>query len=374
MKKRTLALLLALVMSFSLLTACGGKDDSDNASSAPVDEPSFSADLAEFYNSMMAAAQEPPFMMDLAAEAEMLEALYPGLAAIETNQLVAVSPAMSAVAMEFVFVEVVNASDVDAVKTILQTRIDTQVDGGAWYPETIAQWEQHSEIIVIDNYVCLFVCSDKDILIDSFRNGTEIPTWAIPAVIEDEYYEEDLIEEEDFVEESAEPVESTPASAPVESAPAETTPASAPVESAPVESVPAAASVDLYAFLVELANTYGENFPANMSLAEVPEYLDAFYPGLTAIEANQMHIYQPMMSSVVCEIALIEVANAADMDAVKAILEARIESQGNGGGAWYPESIDGWINDSRIVTNGNYVMMIAWMYCDEAVEAFNALF
>ena len=41
-------------------------------------------------------------------------------------------------------VEVANADDVETVKTIFQTRIDDQVAGGAWYPETIAQWEDRA--------------------------------------------------------------------------------------------------------------------------------------------------------------------------------------------------------------------------------------
>lgn len=134
------------------------------------------------------------------------------------------------------------------------------------------------------------------------------------------------------------------------------------------------AVVDLAAFYNALCAQYGENFPANMNLAEVPEMLEMCYPGLSAIATKQMLTYQPMMGAVVCEIALVEVENAADVDAVKAIFEARIQMQGEDGGAWYPESVDGWINNSRVVANGNYVMMIAYEQCDAIVESFNALF
>lgn len=176
------------------------------------------------------------------------------------------------------------------------------------------------------------------------------------------------------------PVESTPVqSAPVETTPAESAPVeSVPVESAPVETTPVetpapSASVDLTAFYNDLAAQYGENFPATMSLTEMPEYLDAFFPGLSAIPTKQLLAYQPMMGAVVCEIVLVEVENASDMDAVKAILQDRIDVQA-GGGAWYPESVEGWLNNSRIVSNGNYVMMIAYSFCDDVVASFNALF
>jgi len=134
-----------------------------------------------------------------------------------------------------------------------------------------------------------------------------------------------------------------------------------------------AEQVDLAAFYTAVCEKYGENFPATVNLTEMPESMDGFFPGLSAIEAKQLMIYQPMMGAVVCEIALVEVANEADVAAVKEILQARIDAQVDGG-AWYPESMEGWQKNSRIVDNGNYVMMIAYSECDEIVDSFNALF
>lgn len=131
--------------------------------------------------------------------------------------------------------------------------------------------------------------------------------------------------------------------------------------------------VDLSAFLASLVEKYGEEFPANADLTEMPDMLEAAYPGLSAIETNQMVIFQPFMGAVVCEIALIEVANSSDVEAVKSILQGRIDAQVDGG-AWYPESIDGWANNSRIEVQGNYIMMIAHMYCDEILDLFRAQF
>ncbi|MBQ7777890.1 MAG: DUF4358 domain-containing protein [Oscillibacter sp.] len=143
-------------------------------------------------------------------------------------------------------------------------------------------------------------------------------------------------------------------------------------ESKPEASTPAA-GVDLNAFYQSLLDTYGENFPATMNLCESVELLDAFYPGLSGIATNQMMICQPMMGAVVCEIALVEVADKANVETVKAILQGRIDAQVEGG-AWYPESIEGWKNDSRIVVNGNCLMMIAYSECDAVVSAFQDLF
>jgi len=129
---------------------------------------------------------------------------------------------------------------------------------------------------------------------------------------------------------------------------------------------------DLTAFYESLVSEYGEEFPANANVVEFGMLPDMF-PGLAEIETEQLLVFQPMMGAVVCEIGLVEVVNEADVAAVEEIFQNRIDFQVEGG-AWYPETIEGWEKNSRIVTNGNYVMMIAWNYCDEAVEAFNALF
>ena len=134
-----------------------------------------------------------------------------------------------------------------------------------------------------------------------------------------------------------------------------------------------AGSVDLAAFHLSLMDTYGENFPATMNLCEMIEMLDGFYPGLSGVETSQLMVYQPMMGAVVCEIALVEVVNESDVETVKGMLQQRIDDQ-VAGGAWYPESIEGWKNNSRVVANGNCVMMIAYSECDAVVESFNGLF
>ena len=329
--KKIVSLVLALMLALSL-AACGSNNavdtnpgtpspDASNSPSASVD-PAFSADLAAFYEKMMNAAGEAPMMMDLAADAEMLEMTYPGLKDIETKQLVAVAPAMSAVAVEFVFVEVANASDVETVKGILQARIDAQVGGGAWYPETIEQWEKYSEIVVIDNFVCLFVNSDKDVLIDAFRNGTEVPLWAKAPVYLDEFY------------------------------------------------------MNMYDQLYPVDSEGNPSGPYAEDLtwmAEAAEIIEMYFPGLNSIDTKQLHIYMPGMSAVAYEVVLIEVVNEADVETVKGILQSRIDAQA-AGGAWYPEVVDGWVNNSRIVTNGNFIMMAVGTDCDAFVDGFNALF
>ena len=108
------------------------------------------------------------------------------------------------------------------------------------------------------------------------------------------------------------------------------------------------------------------------------EALEAFYPGLSAIATKQCVVQMAMISASGDEIALVEVENSADVETVKAIFQARIDYQvGDGetpGGAWYPAPTEMWKSESRIVSNGNFVMLVAHNGADGVVSSFNALF
>ena len=150
-----------------------------------------------------------------------------------------------------------------------------------------------------------------------------------------------------------------------------------PGEAAPPEETEQ--DVDLAAFYASL--TEGDKWPVLMSLTEdetSTEMLDAYYPGLAEIATKQRRVYIAAISAAVGEIALVEVENAEDVQAVEDIFQARIDYQvgddSNPGGAWYPETIEGWKSSSRIVSHGNYVMLAVGDQADAAVESFEALF
>ena len=177
--------------------------------------------------------------------------------------------------------------------------------------------------------------------------------------------------EDEAAEEAPEEPEELPVSKPQQ------TPAkpSQPPAVQPEESQPAA-SVDLTAFYESLTADE-ETWPALMQAEG--EVLDAFYPGLSAIKTKQCAVYTAMISSAVAELALVEVENADDVQKVKDIFQARIDYQvgddENPGGAWYPATIEGWKNGSRIVSNGSCVMLVVVNDgADAAVDSFNALF
>ena len=155
----------------------------------------------------------------------------------------------------------------------------------------------------------------------------------------------------------------------------------APADGAPGADAPEAPEAPAPQEDVDLAGFYDAllaetEWPSLMPLEG--EVLDSFYPGLSDLSLKQCLVNTAAISAAVGEIALVEVENADDVQKVKDILQARIDAQVGTddapGGAWYPETIEGWKNNSRIVSNGNYVMLIVWDDCDAMVSEFNALF
>ena len=136
-----------------------------------------------------------------------------------------------------------------------------------------------------------------------------------------------------------------------------------------------ASSVDLTAFAASVTGDQ-ETWPGMMAMEG--ESLDMFYAGLSGIATRQCLVQMAMISASGDEIALVEVENSADVQAVKDIFQARINYQvGDGtspGGAWYPAPTEMWRSESRIVSNGNFVMLVAHTGADAVAEQFNALF
>ena len=151
-------------------------------------------------------------------------------------------------------------------------------------------------------------------------------------------------------------------------------PTPAPTSTPEPTPTPAPSGVDLAAFYQSVTGQY-EFGPLELASDGL---LDGYYPGMTGIETEQCLVYVCQMSMNNGEFGLVQVKNSADAAAVKAIFQARIDymvGDGNGpGGAWYPGPTEMWQNNSRVVSNGNYVMMIVHENCDDIVSAFNALF
>ncbi len=103
------------------------------------------------------------------------------------------------------------------------------------------------------------------------------------------------------------------------------------------------------------------------SLADIPEILFKDTYKLDPSTYISYKIVIPQMSSVITEIAVVEAA-PGQVEAVKAKLQARLDALKNGG-AFYPSHVE-IVSKGRVVTHGNFVMMVA----DEAVNTIVANF
>ena len=130
-----------------------------------------------------------------------------------------------------------------------------------------------------------------------------------------------------------------------------------------------AGNVDLSAFASDIMGQYEFGM---LQLLDA-DLMEQLYPGMGAVSAEQKLIYGTLMTMNNGEFGLVQVKDSKDVDTVKSIFQTRIHGMINGG-AWYPEPTRIWTENSRVVSNGNYVMMVVHENCDAIVDAFNALF
>lgn len=116
---------------------------------------------------------------------------------------------------------------------------------------------------------------------------------------------------------------------------------------------------------VEKVDTTDEEFGAVM--------LENSFPGLKDLDLAQEEIYLCMVSFGTGEFALVQAKNSDDAAKVSEIFQARIDNM-TAEGENYPETIELWSKSAKVVTNGNYVMLICHEDCDAIANEFNALF
>jgi len=130
-----------------------------------------------------------------------------------------------------------------------------------------------------------------------------------------------------------------------------------------------ASAIDLNAFYTQVTGSY--ELPGSLGLLEDDELVENYFTGLTAIECTQKVIYFNMMMVNNGEIAMAEVANGSDVEAVKAIFQSRVDYMVEGG-AFYPAAVEIWENNARVVSVGNFVLMVVSDSCDNIVSDFEA--
>ena len=98
-----------------------------------------------------------------------LENYYPGLGDIPTKQFIAMTPQMSSVVNELVFLEAETEEDAEKAAEILQKRIDDQAAGGAWYPESMEAWGR-GQVIQEGTYVAMIASAEhQEEIADAFE-------------------------------------------------------------------------------------------------------------------------------------------------------------------------------------------------------------
>ena len=155
--KKLFALAAVALTLCGLLTACGSKTETAN-----------DVDLTGFYNALAEKYGWGDDMMDL--DSDMLEMYYPGLGEISTKQLLAKSPEMSYAVNEYVFMQCETEDDAAKAAEILQTRIDTQAGGDAFYPETIDQWKA-AKVLQNGAYVAMIASGEHQTEIEDAWNA-----------------------------------------------------------------------------------------------------------------------------------------------------------------------------------------------------------
>ena len=153
--KKLITLALAALMMASL-AACGSKK-----------EEAKEVDLTAFYDTLAAEYDWTDYLAD--TEGEMLEMYYPGLGEITTKKMIAKAPRMSSVVNEMVFLQCETEDDAAKAAEILQQRIDTQAEGGAWYPESMEAWGRGG-VDQQGTYVAMIASAEhQDAIVESWK-------------------------------------------------------------------------------------------------------------------------------------------------------------------------------------------------------------
>ena len=178
--KKTAYLILVCLMLLSLFAGCG-KDNSD--SSAPIasqpdvqqpqednaTEEQESLDLRDVYNAIIAKQAETgkdEIILFEEANPDYLAGFYPGIDQYEMVQSLYYLPPIYGHACEIVLLEPANKGDMNAIKDILQARIDTASDDST-YPENAKPWAEFAQIQQQGNYICLIVLPEGYIIPDN---------------------------------------------------------------------------------------------------------------------------------------------------------------------------------------------------------------
>ena len=180
--KRIIALLLCLITVFAL-ASCGEEKNNDNTDETTVEETKASvADVAptEIMDAIVAAYTDIPDYKKLYIngvddlddgylEPEYAGFLYKGefetLAELSMVDSYAIRLPEGKSAFELHIMKLIDKKDVDAVKAVMQKRIEQLNEGdiALYDPEGFAKIIKNAEVYSVENYVFLLITSDNDV-------------------------------------------------------------------------------------------------------------------------------------------------------------------------------------------------------------------
>ena len=159
---------------FKCIVRCSWKEESVPAGGGTGGEASVS--LSDFYSTLEGQYEGLTGMMVL--DGEQLDTYYPGLSSIAAVEEVLIQETMMSIANRAVGLVKLSGDatldDVVAVQNALQSRINTQADGGAGYPESCETWK-NGVTTSTSNVVAMFVYPENaqdmaDLFTEIFSN------------------------------------------------------------------------------------------------------------------------------------------------------------------------------------------------------------
>lgn len=116
--------------------------------------------------------------------------------------------------------------------------------------------------------------------------------------------------------------------------------------------------LDLAAVYENVINAQAAPENAVMFEENDPGLIEGLYPGLSDVKTAKFALYAPPITGFACELCMVKVEDEADIDTVKKIFQARIDS-GAAGGQCDAEVAEIWKNHAEIQEHGKYIAMIA---------------
>ena len=142
------------------------EDVSEGGSAGVVDLGAFAAVLRSGYEMSGFLQRQDPDSEDGKL---MIDNYFPGLLDLDLVQCEVYLCMISFNSGEFSLVEAASEQDAKAAGEVFQARIDSMLEEGANYPDTIQQWQDGARVVVRGNYAMLICADECDDIVAAFE-------------------------------------------------------------------------------------------------------------------------------------------------------------------------------------------------------------